>query len=108
MTNAEKFKEVFGYEINHYSNSICTLTTIECPNKNLPIDPCNHCEYNNGWWDKEYKAPKKKCCCECKYCKPSDSIFEVGVGWCQNKDSNNHNCRVSLWACECDNYEERQ
>ena len=46
MTNKEKFKEVFGMELNP---EICLVPTmIKCPEGD-----CDHCKYNN-WADEEY------------------------------------------------------
>ena len=52
MTNAEKFKEVFGFDID-YSHGICT------------VEICGKCPYYgqdecmgeaNKFWDNEYKG----------------------------------------------------
>lgn len=47
MTNAEKFKEVFGFEFNKAS---CVMpASYECPE----CDSCEDCPYGD-WADKEY------------------------------------------------------
>lgn len=53
MTNAMKFKEVFGYEhININGNH-------ECPPRDE--NECNfkYCKDCQKWWDKEYKEPNQ-------------------------------------------------
>lgn len=50
-TNADKFKEVFGFE----------PTPIYCVNNNMKCSDCEYFDYNNGlcdvsiFWDAEYK-----------------------------------------------------
>ena len=51
MTNAEKFKEVFGYKPNKH---FCILPTKVCIVKTGKEDLCAGCVFH-GWWDKEYK-----------------------------------------------------
>ena len=51
MTNADKFKEVFGIEIGHEFEK-CDLFT--CSD-----DGCDKCEYY-GFWNREYIEPKKE------------------------------------------------
>lgn len=51
MTNAEKYKEVFGFEPER---EICP--TAYC--KNCPVDG-QDCGKDYKWWDEEYKEPKK-------------------------------------------------
>ena len=55
---------------------------------------------------KRKTTPKK--CGDCKHCEMSKSIYEVGAGWCHNKESKNYHCRVSLRDCECEEYEENK
>ena len=47
MTNAEKFKEIFGFKIN---DKICVMPE-EIP---CPAEDCEDCPYNK-WLDQEYK-----------------------------------------------------
>lgn len=51
-TNADKFKEVFGVNINH-SSSKCR--GIDC----AEIESCDECKYK-GFWEQEYKAPQEE------------------------------------------------
>lgn len=44
-----------------------------------------------------------KQCGGCKYCKPCNSIFDAGVGYCTKTDER---IRVSLGLYCCDEYEE--
>lgn len=53
MTNADKFREVFGIEIR-YNITKCNL--FRC--KSVDCD-CKECEYH-GFWEKEYVEPKKE------------------------------------------------
>lgn len=54
-TNAEKFKEVFGYEPKFFSGIYF-----------CPVPSSQHCGENTDcctcgkWWDKPYKEPQKK------------------------------------------------
>lgn len=49
MTNGEKFKEVFGYELTE--QELCAMPVdFICP---FPSDPCTECNYF-GWTDQEY------------------------------------------------------
>jgi hypothetical protein len=58
MTNEEKFKEVFGFDIDIYAcvGDVCT----ECP-----LHDCKHsseeCTYSirEAWWSNEYKGSAK-------------------------------------------------
>lgn len=47
-TNAEKFKEVFGKELNIVNSS-------ECDGFTCPTSTCGDCEFN-GFWSKEYES----------------------------------------------------
>ena len=54
MTKAEKFKEVFGYNIKDFlSDYICPFNSDRCKDK-----PCKDCL--NDFWQSEYKEPKKE------------------------------------------------
>lgn len=46
MTNAEKFKETFGF----YPHDSCPLPNQVCES----VDDCNKCPFD-CFWDKEYK-----------------------------------------------------
>lgn len=46
MTNAEKYKEVFGMEVDQDM----------CPTKDCPNCPCENCETASTFWKKEYKG----------------------------------------------------
>lgn len=54
-TNADKFKEVFGFE----------PTPIYCVNNNVKCEDCEYFDYNDGlcdatrFWDAEYMPPKR-------------------------------------------------
>lgn len=54
-TNADKFREVFGFE----------PTPIYCVNNNMKCSDCEYFDYNNGlcdvsiFWDAEYKPTKE-------------------------------------------------
>lgn len=49
MTNAEKFKEVFGFEPD--KSSCPTVWCIDCPLRS--------CDSALEWWDSEYKGLNK-------------------------------------------------
>ena len=53
MTNAEKFKEVFGYKAD---KNLCILPTKVCEHEASKegTQLCDGCVFA-GWWDKEYK-----------------------------------------------------
>ena len=53
MTNAEKFKEVFGYNPD---KRLCILPTKICEHEASKEGThlCDGCVFD-GWWDKEYK-----------------------------------------------------
>lgn len=48
MTNAEKFKEVFGFEMNTKTDYYCPFNSTRCTN--LPCDDCI-----DEFWSSEYK-----------------------------------------------------
>ena len=50
LTNAEKFKEVFGFEPNRYY-SLCEV--IECGNR----ENCRGCQHDEKGWDDEWEKP---------------------------------------------------
>jgi hypothetical protein len=52
MTNAEKYKEVFGMEVD----------TDMCPTRNCPECPCNlkNCHTETTFWNSEYKEVEGK------------------------------------------------
>ena len=52
MTNAEKFKEVFGFELDERT---CIIPRKYC----IIQDSCKDCTYDN-WQDKEYKNKENK------------------------------------------------
>lgn len=56
MTNAEKFREVFGFTPNLNENGADTFPCL-APLKvcEMNIDECKACPFW-GWWGKEYKA----------------------------------------------------
>lgn len=57
MTNAEKFKEVFGFEPDpDVENEFCIFTETDC--EKMGVQDCDDCP-NNDWWDHEYKEPEK-------------------------------------------------
>ena len=51
-TNADKFKEVFGVEINASGGIVSSCTGIKCPDSS-----CDNCKYKD-FWQQEYKEPK--------------------------------------------------
>lgn len=56
MNNAEKFKEVFGFEPDTETMiPVCPPRGVECPFMDDGIYSECHCEL---WWGREYKAPK--------------------------------------------------
>ena len=56
MTNAEKFKEVFGLTISEYAPDPCHMMTEGyCESNSV----CTDCEAFK-FWKKKYKEPKKK------------------------------------------------
>lgn len=56
MTNAEKFREVFGFTPNLFENRADTFPCL-APLKvcKMNMNKCNGCPFL-GWWGKEYKA----------------------------------------------------
>lgn len=57
MTNAEKFKEVFGYKprqdvVLTNSEDTCVAPLRVCAHEKFK---CEKCPFN-GWWNKEYKG----------------------------------------------------
>lgn len=50
MTNADKFKEVFGF-IPYGTEALCMS------DKSCDHYDCNDCEFK-AWWNEEYKEPK--------------------------------------------------
>lgn len=54
MTNAEKFKRIFGLEINTiYMDDMCLVFADEC------IDDCDNCPYGH-WANQKYIKPEKE------------------------------------------------
>ena len=53
MSNAEKFKEVFGYKPDKsmciLPRKVCAIEASKC------TQLCDGCVFD-GWWDKEYKS----------------------------------------------------
>lgn len=49
MTNAEKYKEVFGMEVDPSM----------CPTKDCSNCPCENCRTTSTFWEKEYKGGAK-------------------------------------------------
>lgn len=49
MTNAEKFKEVFGFEMNTQTDYYCPFNSTRCTN--LPCDDCI-----DEFWSSEYNG----------------------------------------------------
>ena len=100
MTNAEKFKEVFGFELNTDA-----FRLVYCINKNNPKVcrmreySCEGCPYED-WGNQEYKKP---CCGTCKN-HTYDDTYEGYMCWCEESDAGGE------WTsyddcCEC--WEER-
>lgn len=57
MTNAEKYKEVFGIEADR--NACPTKECSECPYRKDNDDVFPSCFYGcSEWWDSEYKEAK--------------------------------------------------
>lgn len=54
MTNAEKFKEVFGYDIDIDAMTICPFKNVEtaCLDRDVP---CREC-LDDYWYNKEYQG----------------------------------------------------
>lgn len=50
MTNAEKYKEVFGFELNTKTDYYCPFNSTKCDN--LPCDACIE-----TFWQSEYQEP---------------------------------------------------
>lgn len=69
MTNAEKFKEVFGFTLENVSDCSLVPTSVcdDQQNKNGYDGMCSNCPFHD-WWNKEYKA-----------CFRIDSKYEQGV-----------------------------
>jgi hypothetical protein len=94
MTNAEKFKEVFGFELNTepFIEDYC-IATDDYWSETCPT--CANCSYGN-WWNQEYKKP---CCGTCRH----HHFEDVDRGWvCCNSDSDH----VADWtedseSCRC-------
>ena len=56
MTNAEKFKEVFGYDIEKIADDPCTIIDHNiCVNT---LEECEDCELYD-FWKKEYVEKEK-------------------------------------------------
>ena len=54
MTNAKKFKEVFGYDREPFTDGYhCPFNSDRCKE-----NTCEDCL--NKWWQSEYKEPKKE------------------------------------------------
>lgn len=57
MTNAEKFKEVFGFEPNRQVHP-CTLIPTDIRNEvvcgHKPRPRCKECPFNSNWWERDY------------------------------------------------------
>lgn len=55
VTNKDKFREVFGFELG----SISLCDEIPCPYEytNDDCHDCDNCQFR-GFWEKEYKEPK--------------------------------------------------
>lgn len=53
VTNAEKFKEVFGFEVNrNVVEDVCSM--VNCNN----MDDCNKCPYGSRYnWDDKWEKP---------------------------------------------------
>lgn len=87
MTNAEKFKEVFGFD-SSYEYACVAVNSTYCKD----AKSCDECD----WWSQEYQKP---CCGNCKH----HHFEDVDRGWvCCNSDSDH----VSDWtedseSCRC-------
>ena len=55
MTNKEKFKEVFGFEVDPDLLCIASTETCESINKITQGIECKDCPFYKGWTDAEYK-----------------------------------------------------
>lgn len=55
ITNRDKFKEIFGWEIPKSLRDCYAVQYCDC----LESNDCSECPYN-GFWGKEYKEPKEK------------------------------------------------
>ncbi len=55
MTNAEKFKEVFGVMPDEYAKDPCEMFRDFCEDK----WNCSRCKLHD-FWDKQYRKPKVK------------------------------------------------
>lgn len=55
LTNAEKFKEVFGFEPDRSECNMCDI--MDCVDK---IDSCKYCPYQNNDWDAPYVKAEVK------------------------------------------------
>ena len=54
--------------------------------------------------DKHVRGKDNKQCGNCKYCKISGSIFDVGIGYCTKTDEVTRGVRLGSYCC--DDYEE--
>ena len=56
MTNAEKFKEVFGYDIDSVADDACNI--IDHNRSVNTVSECEDCELHD-FWNKEYAEKEK-------------------------------------------------
>ena len=87
MTNAEKFKEVFGFD-SSYEYACVAVNSTYCKD----AKSCDECD----WWSQEYKKP---CCGNCRH-HTYDDTYEGYMCWCEESDA------VGEWTsydecCEC-------
>ena len=55
MTNAEKFKEVFGIKIDEYPGTLCDIADHSyC----IDASDCHHCKLFN-FWKRKYRKTKE-------------------------------------------------
>lgn len=95
MNNAEKFKEVFGFEPDTETMiPVCPPRGVECPFMDDGIYSECHCEL---WWGREYKAPDNR---KCEACKHHVVMVEVGDG-----KPPRHTSGCELWECKFESKE---
>lgn len=58
MTNAEKFKEVFGFELNTKTDCYCPFNSTKCDN--LPCDACIETFWQSEYQDTNVQVERQK------------------------------------------------
>lgn len=90
LNNAEKFKEVFGFEPDTETKlPVCPPCGVECPFMDEGIYSECHCEL---WWGREYKEPDNRNCGACKH-----HVIRVEVG---DGKPPRHTSGCELWECK--------